>query len=167
MEVVEIGRAGKPHGLAGELKLRVEDAYEDDLLTAGLVLIGQPPLPYFLESARGGGALIVKLETLDSREAVAPLAGRTLFLPADRVTATAPAANATPFDAYLGYRIAAEGYPELGPIDEIVGLPEHYLAQIEHDEKTVLIPLHEDLIVTVSTEKQTLMMRLPEGLLEL
>ncbi|MEO0732346.1 MAG: hypothetical protein AAFZ52_05900, partial [Bacteroidota bacterium] len=64
MDLTEIGWTGKAHGLRGEIKLRVLEHYEDDLLAAPSVLIGDPPVPYFFDHVRGGGAIIAKFEDL-------------------------------------------------------------------------------------------------------
>ena len=164
MDLTEIGRTGKPHGLKGEIKLRVLDFYEEDLLELDSVLIGEPPVPFFIESIRGGGALIAKIEGLDSREAVALLGNQPLFALSDKITEREPEPD-TPFDALVGWFIEAEGYPRLGPITGIMDLPQHYLAELAYEGRELLVPLHEDLIVGVDEKTTTLTMNLPSGLL--
>ena len=166
MELVRIGTTGRPHGIRGELSLYVEEVYEDDLLLARALLIGERPVPYFVEHFRQGGKITVKLERFDNREQVALLANKPVLLPASEVTPREPD-PVTPWDGVLGFRIHAEGYPELGPVEAIVDLPEHYLAEITHNEKTVYIPLHEDLVREMRNEDGLLVMDLPEGLLDL
>ncbi len=73
----------------------------------------------------------------------------------------------TPWDALVGWMIEAEGYPLLGPITGIMDMPEHYLAELKHEGKDILVPLHEDLVKGVEEESQVVKMILPEGLLEL
>lgn len=166
MELIEIGRVGRPHGLKGEIKVNVEDHFEDDLLSASAVLIGDPPVPYFLETARGGGALIVKFEDLNSREDVMLLSNKPIALKAEDVTDPDPIDKDNPFAHLVGYTIAAEGYETLGPILEIVDMPQHYLALIERNGNEFYIPLHEDLIISEKAEEKLLEMDLPEGLAE-
>lgn len=167
MDLIEIGWTGKPHGLKGEIKLRIQEFYEDDLFAATSLLIGDPAVPYFVEQLRAGGAVIGKFETFDSREAVALLAGKPVWLMASQVSAVAEPEDATPWEAVVGYTIRAEGYPLLGPVTGIMGLPEHYLAEMKHDGKDILLPLHEDLIASVDEDNKILEMLLPEGLLDL
>lgn len=166
MDLVEIGWTGKAHGLKGEIKLRVAEHFEDDLLEAKSLLIGDPPIPYFVEYFRGGGAIIAKFENLDQREQLNLLSNQPLFLQAHQVTAEAPTGD-TPFDHLVGYHIIAEHYPELGPISGIMDLPEHYLAELEHEGKSILIPLHENLILGEDAGARQLKMQLPQGLLEI
>lgn len=165
MELVQIGRTGRPHGVKGELGLHVGEVYLDDLVTAKAVLIGEPAVPYFVKNLRRGGKLTVKLETFQTREQVNLLSNQPLWLPTDQVSETEE--EATPWDELLGYRIEAEGYPVLGPIEDIMDLPEHYLAELTYEGKTVYIPLHEDLVIGVREEDTILVMSLPGGLLDL
>ena len=78
----------------------------------------------------------------------------------------APEEAPLPFSHLLNYTIQAAGYPMLGPIEEIIDLPEHYLAQVKYQGKEVLIPLHEDLILENKAPTKVLVMDLPEGLLD-
>ncbi len=166
MDLTEIGWTGKPHGLRGEIKLRILEHYEEDFLQVASVLIGEPPVPYFLESVRGGGAIIAKFEGLDTREQVGLLSNKPLYALSSQVAQREPEPD-TPFDALIGWKIEAEGYPLLGPIEGIMDLPEHHLAELKHNGKDVLIPLHENLIADVKEDVKTLVMDLPAGLLDM
>ncbi|OAV45547.1 ribosome maturation factor RimM [Lewinella sp. 4G2] len=164
MNLIEIGWLGKAHGLKGEIKAHVSDFYEDDLFRATSIHVGDPAVPYFLEQVRAGGSVILKIEELDNREQVALLSNRPLFLMDSQVEEKEAEGADTPFDALIGYRIQAEGYPLLGPITGIMDLPSHYLAELTHDGREILVPLHEDLVVSVDEEEKILGMALPEGL---
>ncbi len=165
MELTQIGKIGKPHGTKGELKIFVEQYFEDDLLAAKAVLIGEPPFPYFVESIRMGGMVILKLEEVNSREMAVLLANKPLLLPNDQITAEVPLED-HPFLHLVGYTIVAEGYPPLGPVAEVLDMPEHYLALLEIDGQEIFIPLHEDLILEEDSEQRQLRMQLPLGLLD-
>jgi 16S rRNA processing protein RimM len=167
MNLIEIGWAGKAHGLRGEIKLLVQEFYEDDLLAAKSVLIGEPPVPYFVEYLRGGGAIIGKFEGLDAREQISLLSNKPLYLMTSQVQAVEEPEPDTPWDTVIGYYIEAAGYPDLGPITGILDLPEHYLAELTHEGKDLLIPLHENLVEAIDEDAQRLTMVLPEGLLDL
>jgi 16S rRNA processing protein RimM len=164
MNLTEVGWTGKAHGLRGEIKLRVLELYEDEVLEVKSVLIGEPPVPYFVEQFRSGGAIIAKFEGLDSRELVSLLSNKPLYVLSSVIAEKEPEPD-TPFDALVGWFIEAEGYPRLGPISEIMDLPEHYLAEMKHEGNDILVPLHEDLIIDIREDDQTLIMVLPDGLL--
>ena len=165
MDLIEIGWTGKAHGLKGEIKLRIQEFYEEDLLGAKSMLIGDPAIPYFLESLRAGGSIIAKFENLDSREQVSLLSNKPIWLLASQVVATNEGEDLTPWDPIIGFTIKAEGYPELGPITGIMDMPEHHLAELTHEGKSILVPLHEDLVLSLDEKAETMTMVLPEGLL--
>lgn len=167
MDLIEIGWTGKAHGLKGEIKLRIQEFYEDDLMAAKSLLIGDPAIPYFPEYLRGGGAIIAKLENLDSREQVTLLSNKPVWLMASQVVAIDEGEDLTPWDPIIGFTIIAEGYPDLGPITGIMDMPEHHLAELTHEGKNILVPLHEDLVISLDEEAETMTMMLPEGLLSL
>lgn len=166
MELTQIGKVGKPHGIKGELKVYIEEHFEDDFLSAKAVFIGQPPFPYFVESIRMGGMVILKLEELGSREMAVLLSNKPILLPSDQLSAEVVEED-HPFLHLIGWMILAEGYDPLGPIIDVVDMPEHYLALLEVNGRDVFIPLHPDLILQEDPGQQELQMQLPLGLLEI
>nr|HQU60245.1 hypothetical protein [Saprospiraceae bacterium] len=68
---ISVGKTGKTHGIDGELKFFIEDAFLDDFLDAPAVFltVAGKQVPFFIESVRGESNLIIKLEEVDSREA--------------------------------------------------------------------------------------------------
>ena len=167
--LVKVGRLGKTHGLQGELKVSLDDQYFDEVveLDSLLVNIGGQPIPYFEEAWRSGGNL-VKLEEVDSKESAALLQQKDLMVPENQVSAVSEAPEGiTPFDSYINWTIEDATIGLIGTINSIVDLPQHYLAEVEHAGKVVMIPLHEDLISTMDDKQQKILMELPEGLLDL
>ncbi|RME96568.1 MAG: hypothetical protein D6772_11760, partial [Bacteroidetes bacterium] len=159
-----------PHGLGGELKLNVDEAYADLLPRQEVlfVTIGGRPLPYFIESLRGEGSWLVKFEEVDDKETAAILQGATISLPTHLIRAAAEAEVAfVPFLSWVGYTIYDAHHGALGTIEEVMDLPQHYLAQIRYQGRELYVPLHHDLIRNIDDEAKRVDMDLPEGLLEL
>ena len=71
------------------------------------------------------------------------------------------------YEKWIGYTFIDEELGLIGKIEQILSLPGHFTALIMHDEKEVLIPLHESLIVRINKEKKELVFNLPSGLLNL
>lgn len=167
--LVKVGRLGRAHGLKGEIKIKIEDAYFDDLLESESLLIeisGQH-IPYFVEAWRSGGTL-VKLEDVDEKEAASLLQQKDIYLPKDQLPETeVPSDEGTPYDHWVGWTIEEEEKGIIGTIAGVVDLPQHYLAEVDYHGKLVMIPLHEDLIQQADTQAKRITMSLPEGLLEL
>ena len=168
-EKTKVGKIGRPHGLHGELKVSIDDLYFEDVVQQDslLIAVGNQYIPHFVEAWRSGGNL-VKLEEIDDKESAQMLQQRDIYLPAHLLTIKAedlPAAN--PFVQYLGYLVYDTEIGAIGKIQEIVDLPEHYLAEVDYQGKAIMIPLHSDLIEGIDVSEQVLLMDLPEGLFEL
>lgn len=164
---VKVGRIGKTHGLKGELKITIDDPYFDDVMGVDslLVAVGGQYVPYFVQYLRSDSLL--KLEDVESREAGALLQHKDVYLPADRVSAAPLEEEDVPFEEWLGFTIADVEWGDVGTIDAIMDLPQHYLAEVSHQGKPVYIPMHPNLILEVQLDTRRVVMQLPEGLLEL
>jgi 16S rRNA processing protein RimM len=170
-DLTPIGRLGKAHGLRGEIKLSVHDAYAELVLEQEVlfVAIGGQHLPYFIEILRGGGSWLVKFEEVEDKETAAVLQGATVSLPTSLIqqAAAAETVAVVPYLSWLGYTLKDAQHGELGQIEEVLDLPQHYLARLRYQGREVYIPLHEDLILRVDDENQCVDMDLPDGLLSL
>ena len=167
--LVNIGKLGKAHGLNGEIKVRIEEVYLDDAMATDpmLVQISGQHIPYFIETWRSDGT-IIKLEDVDSKEAATLLQQKEVFLPKDKLSEQVPDTVAeTPFDHLIDWTIKDITEGEIGKIASIIDLPQHYLAEVQHGEKLVMIPLHDDLVHSINEDQKVIEMDLPEGLLEL
>jgi len=132
--------------------------------------VGANPIPYFIESAREGNSFLVKLEDVNSKEDAETLAHKPIFLREEDLMEHEEEEDEFSDDRYekwIGYTIIDEEMGLIGKIDQILSLPGHFTALIMHEEKEVLIPLHESLIVRINKEKKELVFNLPSGLLNL
>lgn len=169
--MVKIGRVGKAHGLLGEVKAFVEDAYWEDFLNAEIIFLeikGQH-LPYFVEDVRAGNAVLVKLEDLNTREDAQMLNGKDIYLRSEDILPDeARTIIIEPgYERYTGYNIedAVQGF--VGKIEEVIEMPQQMMAVVVFRGREILIPLNEQFIVTADTEQSVLHMDLPDGLLDL
>ncbi|TNE65534.1 MAG: 16S rRNA processing protein RimM [Bacteroidetes bacterium] len=170
MEYIQIGFTRKTHGVKGELKVAIEEPYEDVFLEADRVFleIRGSKQPFFIESIRGGGDLIVHFEDIPTREDALLLQSKPVFLPADEVPETAPEEEYTLQYGYLtGYRILDKTAGQIGEVRDILELPQQEMAVVEVQGREVLIPLNEQFIQSIDDQKREVHTDLPEGLLEL
>lgn len=56
-------------------------------------------------------------------------------------------------------------FVEVGEITDFMDIPSNPCLEVETKNGAVIIPLHEDFILSVDPENQEIIMRLPEGLL--
>ncbi|NUN99427.1 MAG: 16S rRNA processing protein RimM [Saprospiraceae bacterium] len=169
--MVKIGRIGKAHGISGELKAFVEDAYWEDFLNAEILFLeirGQH-LPYFIEDIRSGNAVLLKLEDLNTREDAQMLHGKDIYLrKEDILPDEARTIIIEPgFERYTGYNIEDEANGLIGKIEEVIEMPQQMMAVVVYRGREILIPLNEQFIVRADTGQSVLHMNLPDGLLDL
>ena len=170
--LVEIGSVRKTHGFKGEIKLIVEEPFEDDVEQAEFIFIGKnqdTAIPYEILSIRGAD-WIFDLAGLTTKEQSATLLNQKVFLREEDVSEIAPdqsSADMEDFDYLIGFTIVDKATGQVGVISALGDNPLQLLATVEGPEKTHLIPLVDKLIEQIDQEKQLIIMELPEGLLDL
>lgn len=168
-EVYRIGRIGKPHGVKGELQLQFDDDIFDTTDADYLVLeIDGILVPFFIEEYRfrSDSVALMKLEDIDTQEQARELVGAEVFFP--RALAEEREEDLS-WQQLVGYRAteAATGAP-LGTITGIDMSTVNTLLEVATpDGRDMLIPAAADFVKDVDTEKQEVLLDLPEGLLEL
>lgn len=172
MELIEIGKTGKPFGTEGLLRCFIEEVYQDTFLSTAFLFVklnGQA-VPFFIESVEEEAkALELKIEEVDDREAALALAGKSIYLRAEDVKGLELPTNIDrkAYEQWLGYHLKDVNLGDIGPITALEELPQQILAVVEYRGQSVMIPFQEALIVEKNPSDQTITMDLPEGLLEL
>ena len=70
----------------------------------------------------------------------------------------------TPF---LGYQVVDEIAGEIGGVIGYSDMGDYELIEVNFNGKDIMIPIHEDIIISIDEEKNTLYLRIPDGLLDL
>jgi 16S rRNA processing protein RimM len=168
---VEVGYTGKPHGINGQLKLVVEEAFERDVLQSNVLFIDMKghPIPFFVEDLSVGNAWIVKFEDVDTRESAAGLSSKGIFLRReDLMPPEARDPDEEPnYLLYVGYFVVDTELGVIGNITDIYDLGMQTLAGVQYQGREVLVPMHPDLIREIHDDVRELVMELPKGILEL
>jgi 16S rRNA processing protein RimM len=169
MEYTEIGYTLKPHGLAGEIKIFVQEQWEEaieDLEMVYLEIKGRK-VPYFLDQVRGGGALIASFEDIDDRDAALVISSKPMFARSSDLPAPTPVQTVQIPD-FVGYQLLNEHDQSLiGTITDIIEYPHQIMAVLDCAGKEVIIPLAVQYVKSEDVDKRILVVDLPEGLLDL
>jgi 16S rRNA processing protein RimM len=172
IEYTQIGFVKKAHGTTGEIKVAVDEVYEDLFLSAKRVFVDMrgTKMPLFIQQVRGAGEWIVQFEGYKNRDQIMLIQSRAIWLPASEV----PADVALEADedellyGYLvGYMLADKHTGDVGVIEEVLDMPQQEMAVIQYQNREVLIPLHDTYIITIDKTKKRVFADLPEGLLDL
>ena len=164
-----IGEILRPHGLRGELRMRVLSDDPERLSALDFVYLGQSPDDKrpdkrALTGLRFNKAYaLLRLEGCGSRNEAETLRGATVMISLEQ---------AAPLDEgeyylfeLLGLRVVAEDI-EIGTVKEVLqtGANDVYIVE-SADYGEVLIPAHEETILKIDFEAGVIAMALPEGLL--
>ena len=66
-----------------------------------------------------------------------------------------------------GFKVIDQEKGEIGEIDTVIDLTSNPLLRIEFNEKEILIPIFEGLVLKVDRENKILYISAPEGLIDL
>ena len=168
VEYFKIGKLVAAYGLKGELVLKHALGKKSSLKGLQTVFIEEKKdsfLPWFIESARikSIDEVYLKLEGIDAREKAIKLVQKEVWVP--EMDHKKLAAKSSPVNL-LGFSLMNDG-KNLGEILEVIEQPHQLLCRIEINEKEVLIPLHEETLQKIDKKKKEVIVKLPEGLLDI
>lgn len=125
---------------------------------------GGEMLPYFIENIRkkGDDELYLKLEGVETREAGLKFLRRDLWMKEEELHAHTQKNNPI---GWVGYRVLDQG-KDLGEILEVIEQPHQVLCRLEIESKEVLIPVNEQTLQKIDHKSRSLLLDLPDGLLE-
>ena len=168
MEYFKAGKLVAVHGLKGELILKHELGKKSSLKDVKAIFIEDKKdsfFPWFIETAKARSAneVLLKLETIDTREAAAKISQKEIWLTEEdfkKLSAKSAPAN------LLGYTII-NNKDRLSEILEVVEQPHQLLCRIEINKKEVLIPINENFLKKIDHKKKEVILELPDGLLDI
>lgn len=164
-DFVYFGKFLKPHGTKGEIGLQGDTFALDEGCKFVACDIDGILVPFFFESVRSksNDTLIVKVERMESAEAVRYLTNREAFIPRKWVEES----DEVSLGYFIGFTANDKRLGELGEIVDIDDSTINTLFVVEKDYDEILIPAQEDFITDIDHEKQTITFDLPQGLVSL
>ena len=164
-EVFRIGRIGKAHGVKGEVSLMFDDDVFDRVDADYLILdVDGILVPFFIDEYRfrSDTTAIMKFCDIDTQERASELTGCDVFFPR---ALTDDDDEQLSLAFLVGFSIVdAETNAIIGRIAAIDDQTANLLFELEDGR---LIPANDDLVTTINTADHQVVMRLPQGLLEL
>ena len=162
-----IGKIVSGFGLKGEMIVLHHLGKKITVSKINVIFLEQKKdelLPYFVERIRNKGddELYLKLEGIDSKEAVAKFIRREVWLKEEEIQIHIQKNNPI---GWVGYRVMDQGR-DLGPILEVIEQPHQVLCRLEMEAKEVLIPINEKTLNKVDHKNRSVLLTLPDGLLE-
>lgn len=162
--LLKIAQVLKSNGADGELVLSFREIAPDDINLKEPVFIFYDglPVPFFIESfsIKGNKRALVKLTNILSHEDAEEVAGKAVY--ADK---GAFSRYEEDFHNIEGWTLRNSDSCKVGTIISIEEIPGNPCLSVDTKSGQVLIPFHEDLILSVNEDLQKIIMSIPEGLL--
>ena len=164
LEFITIGRILTPLGVKGKLKVKIETDFPQRFTHGAKVYIDRQPVT--LDSARWhSGKLVIKLDTIDSREDAQKLQGKTMEIRRSQV-------HSLPEGQYyyfqlIGLEVRTTQGECLGNITEILTTESNDNYVVRGTKGEILIPAIEDVVKSVDLDKGCLVIEPIAGLLSL
>ena len=180
----QIAQVLKSNGTDGELVLGFRDIAPEDinLQEPVFIIFDGLPVPFYIESftKRGNTKALVRLTDISSMEDVEEIAGKAVYIEDDQIAELSLEEDG--FAALVGWMVLTPQIPdqvgdddmeitddmslmEVGEITEFYDIPNNPCIEVETENGAVMIPLHEDLILSIDPEYQEIIMQIPAGLL--
>ena len=159
--MLRIAKVLKSNGVDGDVLVSAPDVALEEIQGPVLIDFDGLPAPFFIESCsrRGTGKYIVHLTDVCNLEDAEELVGR--FLMSDEVEEEDDAVQ-----DFTGWKVLNRG-DYVGTVTDCEPIPGNlclYLKPAE-DADEIIIPLHEDFVISIDEDSLTLNLNLPDGLL--
>lgn len=171
-EITQIGYFNQPHGIKGELNAVITAEVDLEALSCIILDMDGIYVPFFIEGIRQRGSLsyLLTIDGIDGELKAASLSNKSIYALRDEVIEFSESGDAEGFyaDDLIGYEIKSAEGMSIGTITDIDDATENVLFVVETpQEKTVLIPVADELITDIDPDARVVTVTLPDGLLDL
>lgn len=164
LELVEVGHTKKPKGIDGSLKIHIDDEYVDDVSNARAIFIDLDGsrVPFLINKFTVESQLLIKLDEVDSPQEAEQCTAKAVFLDVNEVTTVSDAnAHVHPL---VGYAVIDHEDKERGHITSVEEYPNQMMAFITNGATDFMLPIHEDIIIKLDEDNDTIKLEIPEGI---
>jgi 16S rRNA processing protein RimM len=163
-----LGEITKVHGFSGAVIVKLEKTFIENIPEMESVFLETEgkPVPFFIAELDypGSDILRLKFEGYGSVENISEFIGCRVFLTSDETFDI----KGNELHNFNGYKVHGSGNKTIGTVKEIVKNPGQLLLNIRNRKgEEILIPLHEDFIISLDNKRKIIKMDLPEGLTEI
>ena len=174
----QIAQVLKSNGTDGELVMGFREIAPEDinLNEPVFIVFDGLPVPFFIESftKRGNTKALVRLTDICSMEDVEEITGKAVYVSEESLPEMSFEEDG--YAALIGWILLAPvgedlseesmEVEEVGEITDFIDIPNNPCIEVDTKNGAVMIPLHEDLILSVDPENMEIIMQIPAGLLQ-
>lgn len=168
-ECREIGFIRKTHGVYGGLVLEYEPEFEESVAETDRFFLEVDGLlvPFFLKPDglrfKSSKTAIIEFEWVTSEETARSLTGCRVYLFNEEIIDE-------PHDdeeaRFMNFRLIDENNREIGEITAVDDYSGNIVFTVHDGQKEMLVPYHDELLISADDHHRIIKLRLPEGLLD-
>ncbi len=166
-DLVTVGRIVAPHGVRGEMRVRLETDFPerfDGLRQVYLLQAGRVTTMQITGRRPHHGGMLVTLEGIDTLDAAARLRGAAIAVSRDEVVPLGPGRYYL-FEI-VGLRVRTDGGQSLGVVAEVMQGPANDVYVVRGDGGEILIPALRDVVRRIDLAAGEMVVVVPSGLVE-
>ncbi len=175
----QIAKVLKSYGTDGELVMGFRHIAPEDIKIEEPVFIyfDGLPVPFFIESftKRGANRAFVRLTDVGSFEDAEELVGKAVYMDVavldedledDNLSFLVGWILLKPEDGTTEEDIENEDFAviEVGEISNFLDIPNNPCLEVETEQGDIIVPFHEDLILSLDPDNQEIIIDIPKGL---
>ena len=166
---IYIGQIAKLHGYKGGVSLFLDVTHPEEYMDMESFFIEIDGIltPFFVESfkLKNKGFAAVKFQGVDSEQEARSLLKKKVFIPE---TELRELDESNFYDhEVIGFEVEDVVKGEIGKVTAIADLKQNPLLVIEFEDKEILLPIFDGLIVKVDRKLKRLKVKAPDGLIDL
>lgn len=164
-----LGYISSLHGFRGEFKLYldVDDPAEYEELESVYVELDHKLVPFsFTRFSRPKqGFVVAGFEGVDSEEQAKKLVGKSVYLPLEALPPLS--GNKFYYHEVIGFSVHDAQLGEVGEVKDVLTGAAQHLLQVFKGKTEILIPILDNMIVSVDRPARVIHTSVPEGLVEM
>lgn len=169
-DCVEVGYIQKPHGLKGEVIVMFEKEFEETFeeLEFLFVEVEGGLVPFSIEDEglrfKTDESAICKLEFVDSLTKAKELVGSKVYVFDHEIVESEDQGVVS---TLIGIRVYDEKFGDIGLISRVDDFSGNLVITVNHPRAEIMIPLSDNIIISIDDEKREMNLSCPNGLIEI
>lgn len=168
-EFLRVARVLKSNGTDGEILIGFREICPEDLNQKEPVFITFDglPVPFFVESfsKKGANRALVHITGVRNLRDAEEIVGKDIFARPEAIFEYESDDDGLSVDDLIGWTLLDANNEEVGEITGYEDIPGNTCLYVETKDGQAMIPLHEDLILSVDEDSKSISVSVPEGLL--
>lgn len=168
-QLVKLGVLAKPHGVTGEVLLRVVPQWEGYSPDPSFLFVdlngGLVPFEVLAMREKNNNDLLVSLDTIQTGDDARVLQGADVYIEEEALGE--PGDEEVSLRQLIDYTVSDVNRGVLGRVTDVSDSPVNPLLQVDYNGKDVLIPFQSDFILHIDPKKRTISLQTPPGLIDL